>query len=187
MAAKRGPDYPLADLPRTCQDRRERPLGDMPAATIPIQFIGEQLSMINPGASPGRPRQILCIDPYWIFLRPGAQRHVSSSVFRAVVAAWLLAVFPAGNDPARAADSNAVPAKTPPVADASLFSVNDNYLTYSYLPKAPTRAWLARPQSSFTRSVISTCGLTARTSPTSNTSSRTIAIRLLPAATTMLP
>ena len=55
--------------------------------------------------------------------------------FRAVVAALLFAVFPAENNLASAAEPNAIPVKAPPVADAPLFSVNDNYLTYSYLPK----------------------------------------------------
>jgi hypothetical protein len=38
-------------------------------------------------------------------------------------------------DAASAAEPNAIPAKAPPVADAPFFSVNDNYLTYSYLPQ----------------------------------------------------
>ena len=55
--------------------------------------------------------------------------------FRAVVAALLFAVFPAENNLASAAEPNAIPVKAPPVADASFYSVNDNYLTYSYLPE----------------------------------------------------
>jgi hypothetical protein len=35
---------------------------------------------------------------------------------------------------ARAAEANAIPVKAAPITDAPLFFVNDNYLTYSYLP-----------------------------------------------------
>ena len=79
--------------------------------------------------------------------------------FRAVVAALLFAVVPAGNDRASAVPSRAIPVRTPPVADAPLFSVNDNYLTYSYLPRGADPGMARKRKSSFTHSAISTCGL----------------------------
>jgi hypothetical protein len=51
--------------------------------------------------------------------------------YRAVAAALLLVVIPAQKNLASAAESNAIPVKAAPVADLPLFSVNENYLTYS--------------------------------------------------------
>ena len=52
------------------------------------------------------------------------------------VAATVLSLFgPASVNLARAIEPNAIPVKAPPAVDVSFFSVNDNYLTYSYLPE----------------------------------------------------
>jgi hypothetical protein len=52
-----------------------------------------------------------------------------------VAAALLSILILAPINPASAAESNAIPIRAPPVADAPFFFVNDNYLTYSYLPE----------------------------------------------------
>ena len=52
------------------------------------------------------------------------------------VAAAVLSLFgPASVNLARAIEPNANPVKAPPAVDVSFFSVNENYLTYSYLPE----------------------------------------------------
>jgi hypothetical protein len=55
--------------------------------------------------------------------------------YRAVAAVLFLAAIPAQTNLALAAEPNGAPVKGTPVADAPLFFVNDNYLTYSYLPE----------------------------------------------------
>lgn len=52
----------------------------------------------------------------------------------AAAATALLLLGPASVSLARATDSNVIPIQSLPTADVSFFSVNDNYLTYSYLP-----------------------------------------------------
>ena len=53
-----------------------------------------------------------------------------------VVAATVFALLsPASANLARAIEPNAIPVKAPSAADVTFFSVNDNYLTYSYLPE----------------------------------------------------
>jgi len=51
-----------------------------------------------------------------------------------IVASLLVLVGVASSGAASAADANASPVKAPRLADVPWFSVNDNYLTYSYLP-----------------------------------------------------
>jgi hypothetical protein len=52
----------------------------------------------------------------------------------AVAAALLSILLPAPINLAAAVESTAPAVKAPPAADVPVFSVNDNYLTYSYLP-----------------------------------------------------
>src|ERR1019366_10731391 len=52
------------------------------------------------------------------------------------VAAAVLSLFgPASVNLAMAIEPNVIPVKAPPAGDVAFFSVNDNYLTYSYLPE----------------------------------------------------
>jgi hypothetical protein len=51
-----------------------------------------------------------------------------------MAAGLLVVVIPAWANPAVAAEAEIIPVKAPTLADAPVFSVNDNYMTYSYLP-----------------------------------------------------
>jgi len=124
-----------------------------------------------------------------MLLRPDGQKIVMvyRQCFRAVVAALLFAVVPAGIHLASAAEPGAVSARTPPVADAPLFSVNDNYLTYSYLPRGADPGVAGKTEKQLYSFSHFDVWAYARTSPISYSSSRTTAIRPLPAATTTPP